>query len=70
MDGSSSFSLPTFAHANDFLMCFGLSDCELIFISDFVEIPLVSVMEMTQCIFFFALILPKPGLGPNFSFIN
>lgn len=41
---------------NDFLMCFGLSDCELIFISDFVEIPLVSVMEMTQvffCFFFF-----------------
>lgn len=58
---------------NDFLMCFGLSDCELIFISDFVEIPLVSVMEMTQvffCFFFFSSILPKTGLGPKFSLIN
>lgn len=42
---------------NDFLMCFVLADCELIFIWDFVEIPLVLVMEMPLSSAF-ALILP------------
>lgn len=57
---------------NDFLMCFGLSDCELIFISDFVEIPLVSVMEMTQvffCFFFFHRFCQKLGWDQSFHLL-
>lgn len=51
-------------------MCFALSDCELIFIGDFVKITLVLVLEMLLLSNFARHPRVIIGLGPIFALIN